>query len=308
MNIEKNRPMVSIMIPTYNQERYIADAVKSAAVQDYDELEVIVADDCSTDRTSEIVKELEKKYKNVKYVRNSQNLGRVGNYHHTVHEIAHGKWAINLDGDDYFTSVNFIKDALECIEALKDGNIVAYCFRHPNLEKIKAIIPYKNIDKNRIVVKGKDYFLNYHKVGHFGHMNTLFRRDLGVSLELYTLPYQASDFHSLIRLFLLGDIVLDRRIIGKWRIHGKNTTILELEDKQPQAMLTFDAIEVFAKQYCTKEELLHWRKSMNRAAYMDYVQTYVQIKKDWYAKKLLLCNPCCKYWYFRSWIKQIIGR
>lgn len=299
-------PLVSIMIPTYGQEEYIREAVESACAQDYENLEIAVTDDCSPDNTADVVKSISDP--RLKYVRNQINLGRVGNYHNTAHNVVKGKWAINLDGDDYFISKTFVGEAMEAIGRYDDKNIVAYCYKHHQLDKIKECIPYEKIDENRIIVSGKDYFLNYSKIGSFGHSSVLFRRDLGVSLNLYTLPYQACDFHSLIRLFLLGDIILDRRDISHWRVHGTNTTILEVEDKQKQAMLTFDAIEEFAKDYCTKEELSQWRKDMNNSSYLDYINTYALNKRNLKAKLLLLSRPRLKRWYIRAWVKQILNR
>lgn len=206
------------------------------------------------------------------------------------------------------TPLTFVKDAVSAICQLKEENVVAYCYRHSNLEQIMALIPFRTIDENRILVSGKDYFLNYYKIGRFGHPNILFRRDLGVKIGLYTLPHQACDFHSLIRIFLLGNIILDKRVIAHWRVHGTNTTIREVDDKQRQAMLTFDAIEEFASTYITPNELAIWRKNMNASSYLDYIRTYVSVNRNLKAIKLLLANPHMKYWYFRCWAKIILGK
>lgn len=50
-NIKRNSPLFTIMIPTYNQEEFIIEAVNSALMQDYKNIEVIVSDDCSQDST-----------------------------------------------------------------------------------------------------------------------------------------------------------------------------------------------------------------------------------------------------------------
>lgn len=304
---DRSLPLVSIIIPTYNQQEYITDAIESALAQDYPSIEIIVSDDCSTDQTGQIASRYTSDPRLI-YHRNENNLGRVWNYHNSAHNIANGVWAVNLDGDDYYTSKTFVNDALNAICHLNEDNVVAYCYNHGNLEHIKNLISYREIDENRILVSGKDYFLKYYKIGRFGHPNVIYRRDLGTKLGLYTLPYQACDFHSLIRIFLLGNIILDKRAIAFWRVHGTNTTIREVDDKQRQAMLTFNAIEEFASNYFSQEELASWRKNMDAAAFLDYIRTYVSVKRNFKAVKLLLANPHMKYWYFRCWARIILGK
>jgi len=104
-------PLVSIAIPTFNQEEYILQAVKSALSQTYPRLEVIVSDDHSTDHTREVLKTL-KADARLKYFINEPGLGRVKNYRRSLYEYASGDWFINVDGDDFFTDVEFVEDAM----------------------------------------------------------------------------------------------------------------------------------------------------------------------------------------------------
>ena len=50
-------PKVSVLMPTYNRERFITDAVRSVLAQDYGNIELVIVDDGSTDRTAEILTE-----------------------------------------------------------------------------------------------------------------------------------------------------------------------------------------------------------------------------------------------------------
>lgn len=74
------KPLVSICIPTYNHANIIGDAIFSALSQDYENLEILVQDNASTDVTREIVSNIAKNDARVRYVRNSENLGMVGNF------------------------------------------------------------------------------------------------------------------------------------------------------------------------------------------------------------------------------------
>ena len=62
MNMKDFLPKVSVMIITYNQEDLIAETIESVISQDYENLEIIVADDASTDRTVEIISDYVKRY------------------------------------------------------------------------------------------------------------------------------------------------------------------------------------------------------------------------------------------------------
>lgn len=67
MNALVTNPLVSIVIPVYNRELYIEDAVRSAISQTYRNIEIIIVDNCSTDSTWNILNEWEKKIIELKY-------------------------------------------------------------------------------------------------------------------------------------------------------------------------------------------------------------------------------------------------
>lgn len=299
-----NLPKVTIMIPTYNQEEYIAEAIESALSQDYQNLEVVVTDDCSTDGTGDVARRYVTDPR-FRYVRNELNLGRVGNYHNTAHNVAQGEWLINLDGDDYFVSKTFITDAI--ISILKeDSNIVAYCYKQ-RTGSIEKFIKSRQISKNSIVVSGKDFFLNFHRIRRFSHAGILYRRDIGLEIGMYNLPYQACDFHSLMRIFLLGDLILDDRIVSHWRVHGNNCSVAEVEEKHSQAMKTYDAIQEFAGKFFRADVLDDWRRKMNEFAHRDYVIAYASYNRSMEAIQLLLKNFKFGFVDFRLLAKQLFG-
>jgi glycosyltransferase involved in cell wall biosynthesis len=74
-----NQPKVSVIIPVYQGERYIADCIRSIIKQTYKNIEILVMDDCSSDNTASIIFELKSIDERIKYIRNSKNLGYAGN-------------------------------------------------------------------------------------------------------------------------------------------------------------------------------------------------------------------------------------
>lgn len=66
---------ISIILPTYNVEQYIARAIESCINQTFKDIEIIVVDDCGNDNSINIAKEYSKKDKRIKIIHNEKNLG-----------------------------------------------------------------------------------------------------------------------------------------------------------------------------------------------------------------------------------------
>ncbi|MEW6284996.1 MAG: glycosyltransferase [Chloroflexota bacterium] len=96
------RPLLTFALFAYNQERFIADAVRGALSQTYTPLEIILSDDCSSDRTFEIMQELAAGYQGPNRVivrRNEQNLGLIGHINRVM-ELVQGELIVAAAGDD----------------------------------------------------------------------------------------------------------------------------------------------------------------------------------------------------------------
>ena len=100
--IMSNKPLVTIFQLSYNDEKYIAEALNGVLSQTYQPLQVIVSDDCSQDRTFAIVKDLVAKYDGPHQViinQNEKNLG-LGNNVNRIMQLAQGELIVESDGDD----------------------------------------------------------------------------------------------------------------------------------------------------------------------------------------------------------------
>lgn len=97
------KPSVSVVVLTYNQEQYIAQALESILNQERNfPIEILVNDDCSTDKTAEIVKHYQQKYPDViKAYLQPVNSGAMKSYYNML-KLCRGKYFMNLAGDDYW--------------------------------------------------------------------------------------------------------------------------------------------------------------------------------------------------------------
>jgi glycosyltransferase involved in cell wall biosynthesis len=96
------RPLVTFALVAYNQERYIREAIEGAFAQTYEPLEIILSDDCSTDRTFEIMQEMAVAYAgnaHIKLNRNAANLGIPGHVNRVI-ELSTGRLIVGAAGDD----------------------------------------------------------------------------------------------------------------------------------------------------------------------------------------------------------------
>jgi glycosyltransferase involved in cell wall biosynthesis len=96
------RPLVTLLLISYNQEAYVRAALEGALAQTYEPLEILVSDNASTDRTWEIIRETVAGYDgphSVRLHRNAENLGMMGNIDHAM-TLVKGEFVVSNHGDD----------------------------------------------------------------------------------------------------------------------------------------------------------------------------------------------------------------
>lgn len=90
--------LVSIIMPSYNTAQYIGESIKSVQAQTYENWELIIVDDCSTDNTDTAVDPFLSDER-IRYLKNSRNSGAAVSRNYALRE-AKGKWIAFLDSDD----------------------------------------------------------------------------------------------------------------------------------------------------------------------------------------------------------------
>ena len=137
---------ISVIIPVYNGEKYLKEALDSIKNQtmDFDDIEVIIVSDGSTDRTDEIANNYVKENKNCKFFRNEIPSGGAGKPRNIGIELAIAEYLMFLDTDDFFE-----KDAIEKMYKLIKDTDYNFVNTNYNLVDVNGRFLNKNgFDKN----------------------------------------------------------------------------------------------------------------------------------------------------------------
>jgi len=114
----KDNPLTTIFLFSYNQEKFISEAVSSILAQTYEPLQIIISDDCSCDRTYSLASKLVEEYDGPHRVllnKNEKNLG-IGKHVNRVMELAEGEIVVAAGGDD----ISLPERVSDIIEAWKN--------------------------------------------------------------------------------------------------------------------------------------------------------------------------------------------
>ena len=150
--MEKN-PLVSIIVPVFNEEKNIKKNIESLINQDYDNIEIIIVNDKSTDESIKIANRYIEKNPNIKILNNEKNKGASYSRNKGL-DIAKGKYIIFIDGDDY-AEKELISTLVKTAEEEKLDLVQVNYIK----EEIDKSVLQKHFKVKKDVYKGKEDIL-----------------------------------------------------------------------------------------------------------------------------------------------------
>ena len=143
----QNHGLVSIITPTWNCARFICETIRSVQAQTYQNWEMIISDDCSTDNTREVIEPYLKANSRIKYICNSKNSGAAITRNNAL-KHAKGKWIAFLDSDDLWEPDKLEKQIKFMVDNGYHFSYTNYCEINEQSEEIgKLITGPKHITK-----------------------------------------------------------------------------------------------------------------------------------------------------------------
>ena len=210
-------PKISVIMPVYNCETYIKEAIDSILNQTFSDFELIIIDDCSTDSTLSIVKSYSDQRINV--VEKEQNTGYTNSLNDAI-LIAKGKYIARMDGDDISLPERFEKQ----VEFLENNSEIILCGTEVEIIGKNHISKYPS---NHEMIKIQ---LCYN--ASFYHPTIMIRR-LVLLENNYDKKFEpAEDYELWTRLVNIGELANLDEVLLQYRIHQSQTSnIRKLEQE-----------------------------------------------------------------------------
>ncbi|MDE7468677.1 MAG: glycosyltransferase, partial [Desulfovibrionaceae bacterium] len=141
-----NQPKVSVVMPCYNHEKYIEEAIESIQLQTYRNWELVLIDDCSTDNSVTIAKNIEKKDSRIRVIEHSYNKGTSNTLNDGI-RIATGEYIAIQSADDISVAHR--------LEAQ-----VSYFLEHPRVTSVSSYVLPVN-DTKEVTEETKEYLYRF---------------------------------------------------------------------------------------------------------------------------------------------------
>lgn len=206
----------SIIIPVYNTSKFLNKCIKSAINQDYDNIEIIIVNDGSTDDSLDIIKKYTKKYKNITLI-DQKNKGLSVARNEGIKK-ATGDYFLLLDSDDFIeynlvsTLNNYVKEKPDLIRFQlrtidEDGNLISeYHEREFELtdgsKGFELITNYKYVEVSTLYL----YKTSYYKKNKFSFMPGVIHEDYGL------IPLVIDKAKTILSIDYIGYNYLQRNI------------------------------------------------------------------------------------------------
>ena len=217
-NKMKEKPLVSICIPTYNGSHFVSRALESCLKQSYENIEVVVVDDTSKDDTIGIVKKYQKKSLKIKLYRNKENLGAAANFLETF-RLANGEFIQHLGQDDWLEQ-NHISEKVAVFEQYPDIAFVANCYSFYILDDKGEPVLVKKFCKKPGFHYDKEVFKRfYREAGLIGFFCMMRKKDV-IEQYLVDIPNDFN-YERYYRKATIIDNLLPLRILSLKKYRGQ---------------------------------------------------------------------------------------
>jgi len=208
-------PVVSVVMPVYNCERYVAEAVESILAQTFADFEFLIVDDGSTDGSLAILRRYAGQDSRIRVI-SRPNTGIVGALNEML-DLARGEFVARMDADDISSPERFDRQ-------------VAYLRAHPKVVAVSSWVLW--VDNELCPIREMCTEETHERIdeahmraetGQMSHPAAMLRTDSIRRVNGYSVDYCcAEDFDLWLRLAEIGSLANLPEVLLTWRLHGQS--------------------------------------------------------------------------------------
>lgn len=301
--------MITVLMSTYNGEKYLSEQLDSILRQEKVDLNIVVRDDCSSDRTNDILNEYSSRYENITVIKGKQNLGACGSFFSLVRNYSDSDFFALADQDDVWD-----KDKLSiALKYLED------------MDLSRPALYYSNL---RIVNSNLNFIRNSHSTKHTAHnkyaclienlatgCTIVYNKSLAkISNDVKPFEYSMHDAWLYQVATLFGKTVYDFEPHINYRVHGDNevgTYLKFLGLKKSKQILKdifdtkdhaiFKNAKIFYEEFEDRLNLEDKQEILKVINYKDNMNEKIKLLKD----KGMLTDSINRN--FRFYLKTFLG-
>ncbi|WP_281847505.1 glycosyltransferase [Olleya namhaensis] len=223
--------LITIILPVYNGEQFIAESINSCLNQTYSNIELVIVNDCSTDNTLEIIQSFEKQDSRIRIINNIINLKLPASLN-VGHKAANGLF-LSWTSDDNLYKKNAIEELVVFLKN-KDSDFVYSNF---------STIDLSGKTKRKVLYKNKEDLLFGNSVGScFLYKKEVFIRNKGFNESLFLVE----DYDFWLRASLHSLFCHLDKDLYKYRLHDKSLTNSIHTDKVKNALWKKNITEMYS--------------------------------------------------------------
>lgn len=240
MNVIVKKPLVSVLMPTFNRSGCVSRAIESVLAQSFNDWEFIIIDDASTDNTPAVLKVWQEKDSRIIYIRNEKNsrpdISKILNQGIA---LANGKYIARIDDDDWWSDSDKLKTQIDFLEANPDyfvcggGMIVVDSFHRELFRYLKSESDF-DIRKTALLANP------------FSHTTAVFSREAAEKVGGYGDWQYAEDWDLWLKLGQIGKFYNLPLYLTTYVMAGNNKSFVH---QRPQARMILAIISKHRRHY-----------------------------------------------------------
>lgn len=283
----KNEPFITVLLPVYNCEKYIFEAIQSILTQTYSNFELLIIDDCSTDETLSVCKSFEDD--RIIIIEKEKNSGYTNSLNYGI-SIAKGKYIARMDGDDISLPMRFEKQ-VAFMEANEDVVVCGTNFSIIDRDELFILPEFNEQLKVRLLYGNS-----------LGHPTVMIRKIvLKENHIIYNTQMEpAEDYALWVQLIKFGKLHNLQECLLKYRVHDAQVSSIRNERQMQSARQTRLKLLSYLGSTISKEEQNVYLKVIDPQKKINFEEFLIFLKLK---KKLIDANSdffnkqeFIKYW------------